>query len=374
MSGRSGGVVAFDATALEVPHPAGVGRYTAQLLSGLLAHRACPPLALVAARPLPDSVTRGTLGQQGRRFPNRSIWMQGVLPNTLRRLRPRVCHFTNSVAPVLTSTPYIVTVHDMALFLFAHTQSTRQLLAARAIVPRVARRARAVVTVSESARRDILDVLKLPPEQVHVVYSAAGSEFRPLAERGELDRVKAKYRLAAPFVLHVGTIEPRKNLLRLLDAFVQLRASHPDLQLILAGQLGWKYRPVLDRIERRRLGSSIRRLDYVDAADLPALYNLALVVALPSLYEGFGLPILEGMASGTPVVTSNRSAMAEISGDAAILVDPERADDLADGLRRVIEDEEVRATLRAKGLHRAAEFSWHRTADQMIRLYDAVRG
>jgi glycosyltransferase involved in cell wall biosynthesis len=365
-------VVAFDATPLEMARPAGIGRYTAELLAALLRHPACPELALVAARALPASVLRGTLTQHGPRLPNRTLWMQCVLPMTLRRLRPNVCHFTNSVAPLFIDRPYVVTVHDMALYLYARTQTARHLVAARSILPRTARRASAVVTVSESARRDIVEVLQLPPERVRVVYQAAGSQFRVVTDDQALDRVRRRYALSRPFVLFVGTIEPRKNLRRLFEAFARLASDHPDLQLVIAGQLGWKYAGILRHLERLGLSSSVRRIGYADDADLPALYNLARLVALPSLYEGFGLPILEAMASGVPVVTSARASMEEIGGDAAILVDPESVESIETGLRRGLEDEPLRERLRASGLSRAAGFSWEGTADRMVRLYEEV--
>jgi glycosyltransferase involved in cell wall biosynthesis len=295
--------------------------------------------------------------------------MQLVLPRTLRRLRPRLCHFTNFTAPLMTSTTYVLSVHDMSLFLFNRTQAFKHLIAARGIIPQAVRRAAAVITLSESARRDVLDVLQAPPERVRVVYCAAGPQFRPLEDAAELDRVRRRYRLPESFILHVGTLEPRKNLPRLFDAWVRLQEQGRRESLVLAGQLGWKYGSLLRAIAESRFASRVHVLQYVDARDLPALYNLARVVALPSLYEGFGLPILEAMASGVPVMTSNRAATMEIAGGAAALVDPERTDELVEALAPLIDDGPLRSRMREAGLHRAAEFSWKRTAEQTAAIY-----
>lgn len=365
-------IVAFDATSLEVAQPSGVGRYTAQLLAALVARADAPPIALVAARPLPLALLGGTLGQVGPRFPNRSIWMQIVLPGALARLQPRLCHFTNSLAPVFTRSRYVVTIHDMALFLHAQTQPSRHLLAARGVVPRAARQAAAVIAVSQSAREDIVRVLQIPPDKVRVVYPAAAPQFSPIDDPLERERVRAKYGLTMPFVLHVGTIEPRKNLTRLVEAFARLRRDGRLEHLVLAGALGWRYGGLLRAIERLGLASSVRRLGYVHPDDLPVLYNLARVIAQPSLYEGFGFPVVEGMAAGVPVLTSNRSAMAEIAADAALLVDPESTEAIVDGLRRLLDEPDLRDDLRQRGLRRAAEFSWARAAEQMVRLYEEV--
>jgi glycosyltransferase involved in cell wall biosynthesis len=365
-------LVAFDATPLELPNPSGVGQYVACLLGALRRHPRCPPLALLAARPLPPALLEGTLGQPGPRVPNRTVWMQAVLPWVLRRLAPRVTHFTNFVSPVVSRQPYVTTIHDMSLYLYPQTQATRHIIAARPFVALSARRAAAVVTVSESAKADIVRVLDLSPDRVRVLSPAASPEFAPIGDPAILERVRARYGLSAPFLLFVGSIEPRKNLSRLFDAFALVRAEHPDLELVLAGGLGWKYGPILAHRDRLGLASSIRLLGYLNAADLPVLYNLAAVVVLPSLYEGFGLPILEAMASGVPVVTSRTGAMAEVAGDAAILVDPDDAEGIATGIRQALEDTDRRTCLRAKGLRRAATFSWERTADEFIRLYDEV--
>jgi glycosyltransferase involved in cell wall biosynthesis len=170
----------------------------------------------------------------------------------------------------------------------------------------------------------------------------------------------------------VGTIEPRKNLTRLVTAFAQARRQCPNLELILVGQLGWQYGSLLKAIEDLNLGAAVRRLGYVPDTDLPALYNLARMLAFPSLYEGFGLPVIEAMACGTPVLTSNGSSLAEIAAGASCLIDPLDVNEIATGLLRLATDDDLHTCLRAAGLARSAQFSWQRAAAETVRVYDAV--
>ena len=372
MSNSGAQLIGFDATPLQIAQHSGVGNYTAQLLAALVARDDARRYALLANRALNGHTPQDTLGQVGRRFPNRSAWMQLALPRDLAALRPDVCHFTNSIAPLRAPCPIVVTLHDMSLFLYAPFHPVKSLLAVRSIVPAVARRAAAIITVSQHARRDIVALLHVPPEKVHVIYEAAAPQYRTIDDAAELARVRRKYQLLKPFVLYVGTIEPRKNLNRLVTAFAQARCRCPNLELVLVGQLGWKYEALLKALEDLSLKHAVRMLGYVPDEDLPALYTLARLLAFPSVYEGFGLPIVEAMACGTPVLTSNCSSMAEIGTDAAWLVDPFDVEAMADGLLRLATDDDLHAQLRAAGLVRAAQFSWRRAAEETVRVYDTV--
>ena len=217
--------------------------------------------------------------------------------------------------------------------------------------------------------------LKVPEDKVHVIYEAPAPHFEPLppSASAAMRAVRERYRLPGPFVLYVGTIEPRKNLNRLFEAFrIVRRSGFQTHNLVLVGNRGWSDASVLASIERLGLTGVVRVLGYAPTADLVALYNLAEVVAFPSLYEGFGLPVVEAMACGTPVVTSPNGSLAEIAGGAAELVDPRHIESIAAGLVRVVADPERRAELRAAGLARAARFSWHSAAAQTRQVYEAV--
>jgi glycosyltransferase involved in cell wall biosynthesis len=245
------------------------------------------------------------------------------------------------------------------------------LLAMRPFIPRAARRAAAVIAVSQATKADIVRILGVERAKVHVIHEAPAAHFRPLAAGTGLGEVRQRYGLPQRFLLSVGTIEPRKNLVRLLEALAQLRRSESlDHALILVGHRGWKYEGVFTAVERLALGDAVRFLGYVPVHDLVALYNLAQALVYPSLYEGFGLPVLEAMACGTPVVASSSSSLQEVAGNAAELVDPNQVQHIAAGLRRVLLDPHRRQELRALGLAQAARFSWDAASEQTRRIYD----
>lgn len=365
--------IAFDATPADLVPGSGVSQYATNLLAALIARQDGRRYTVLTNPAATVRAGTGMLRKASAIVPFRSLWMQFALPGILARLRPDLCHFTNFLAPVRGRCPFVVTFHDMGVFLHPRFHAWRNLAAARAIVPLVARRARRIITVSQSARADIISVLGVPASQIDVVYEAASPAFRPIEDQVELERVRRKYRLSTPFVLHVGTIEPRKNLCRLIEAIGLMRHRGCRETLVMAGAVGWKCADVLRLVEHSPPGM-VRMLGYVPQEDLPALYNLARVVVFPSLYEGFGLPIVEAMACGVPVVTSNRSSMQEIAGGAALLVDPENPESLAHALEEVLNDEHVHAMLIAAGRRRADEFSWTRAAEETVSVYERATG
>jgi glycosyltransferase involved in cell wall biosynthesis len=372
MSRLRTGIVGYEATSLEVARRSGVSQYTARLLKALIERREGWSYQLLNSRRLCGVIPEGALHHVTLRFPNKTLWMQVLLPLILSRLRLPLCHFTNYLAPLKAPCPYVVTIHDMSLFIHGETHTRKSLWSVRSLLPLVAHRADAIIAVSESARRDIVSVLRIPTDKVRVIHEAAGEEYRLIDQPGELQRVAATYGLQDPFILSVGTLEPRKNLRRLLSAHAKLRQAGLREKLLLVGQLGWKYRGVLSEIERLGLQDSVRVQGYVPDADLPAIYNLAKALAFPSLYEGFGLPILEAMACGTPVLTSDCSSLPEVAGDAAVLVDPCSQESLSEGLHRILRDAQLREQLRAAGFKRAAQFSWSRAAEETSRLYRSL--
>jgi glycosyltransferase involved in cell wall biosynthesis len=354
--------VAFDVTPLRVPH-SGVGTYTANLLQHLQGYPGDEVL------PMAQTSSRANGIQL-----NKTLWMQVLLPFQLARVAPDVCHFTNSVASCWTPCPAVMTIHDTTLWMFPRYHPRRRLLAMRPLIPLAARRAQAIIAVSAATRRDLLRILKVPAHKVHVIHEAAGRQFRPLASSARLESIRARYGLPASFVLYVGTIEPRKNLPRLLRAFQLVRRQgFPRHALVLVGHRGWMDAAIMRTVEELQLDGSVRMLGYVPTEDLVALYNLAEVLAFPSLYEGFGLPVVEAMACGTPVLTSPRGSLAEVAGAAAEFVDPLDVECIGDGLRRLLADPGRRAELRAAGLARASRFRWDETAARTRRVYELAR-
>lgn len=367
-------IVGFDATTLVGPI-SGVGYYTARLMAGLasgIGQGSVERLIVLSNRKVAAPENPGVVVHEAGRFAVRSVWMQLVLPRILRRLRPHLMHYTNYLAPLTTDVPYVVSIHDMSLSVVPQFHTLKKRLLTSSLVPMVAKRARLILTPSESSRRDVVGLLGIEERRVRVVPYAPACALGPTKDG--LDRLTKAYGIRPPYFLYVGTLEPRKNLLRSLRAFARVAPSLPDHRFVIVGQRGWKYAAILREAARGALAGRAVLLGYVPETDLPALYTHATAFAYPSLYEGFGLPVVEAMACGTPVLTSGSSSLAEIGLGAALLVDPTDERAIAEGLHRLATDEELRQDLRARGLARAANYSWERTARETVEVYEEALG
>jgi glycosyltransferase involved in cell wall biosynthesis len=275
-------------------------------------------------------------------------------------------------APLFLACPLVTTIHDVSFKFFPHYFSPRDRLLLNTLVPWSASRARAVVTGSLSTQRDLLRFYPFLRGKIYVTPHAVGDDFRPKpgAVREEICR---HYHIRPPFVLALGRLDPRKNLGRVIAAWRDLR-TQAKCQLVIAGEMGYRAGGLLDSIRGERARGEIVVTGYVPDFDLAALYSASAVFVYPSLYEGFGLPVLEAMACGTPVVTSNLSSLPEVAGDAAIQIDPHETEALVDGMRRVLNDPDLAMDLRAKGQRRAQSFSWRATAEKTWEVYEKVLG
>jgi glycosyltransferase involved in cell wall biosynthesis len=368
--------IAFDGTTL-TPGRTGVGYYTEHLLQHLAAQSDDEVIVLSnrpldMTRPLPPR-TR----VEATRVPlPRLLWLQTVAPRVLRRLHPDVVHFTNGMMPFASPVPTVVTIHDMSLTMYPRYHPLRRVLLNRPLVDVAARRADAIITVSQSAKRDIVRAYGIDGRRIHVVHEAAAPSFRPVCDDATLERIRRRYDLADRFILYVGTIEPRKNLPKLIAGFAQ-RHKSGDLphQLVCAGPYGWLSRDIEELIERLEIENALRFTGYVPFADLPALYSLAEMFVFPSIYEGFGLPVVEAMACGTPVVTGHVAALAEVAGGAVEHVERLEADQLGETLVRLARSPERRHHLSLLGQQRSQVFSWERAARETLNVYhEALSG
>lgn len=362
--------IGFDGTPLQYTL-SGVGIYVDQLLRHLPIVRPQWEYLLYSNKPFVSTDIPGVRPFAGYFPPSRWAWMQFKLPQIISQSEVDLCHFMNNSAPMRCPSPYAITIHDASLFLFSQYHSWTRLLALRLLLPQAARRAHVVITVSHASRKELIEILQLPPEKVRVVYSAVSGDFRPLHDEEKSARLRQRYQLPQKFALYVGTIEPRKNLRRLVAAFAQIEAHHPDLHLVLAGPGGWKMNGALEK-EAAALSGKVHFLGFVSQEDLPGIYSLATVFAFPSLHEGFGLPLLEAMACGVPVLTSNRSAMVEVSGSAAHLVDPISVESIADGLNSLLNSQAQREWYIGQGFQRVQQFSWEQTARETAALYEEI--
>jgi glycosyltransferase involved in cell wall biosynthesis len=272
-----------------------------------------------------------------------------------------------NVVPFACPVPSVVTVHDLAFIRFPQTFRAYNRsyldLATRVSV----RRARRILAVSEHTKREVVGLLGVPPERVVVTPNAVRAHFR-VPGSAELAAFRQRRDLPERFVLYVGTLEPRKNLTTLLDAYSQV-ARNVNVPLLVGGGKGWLYEGVFERLEKLGLRNHVHFVGYIEEEELPLWYAAAQIFVFPTLYEGFGMPPLEAMACGTPVVVSNAASLPEVVSDAGLLVDPLDGDALADAILRLLRDGELHADLRARGLRRVHHFSWHTTAERTLAAY-----
>jgi glycosyltransferase involved in cell wall biosynthesis len=280
-------------------------------------------------------------------------------------------------APPFAPCPVVVTVHDLSFEHLPVTFRRRSRAQLRLTVRRSARRAARVITGSEHTRRDIISTYGLSPESVKTIQLAAPASFGPVTDKTELQRVRDTYGIEGDYILSVGSIQPRKNLRRLIESVSYLRRVRPDRaqpKLVLVGKRAWLYDETLRAIEENALLDSIILTGYVPQRDLPALYSGAICFVYPSYFEGFGLPPLEAMKCGAPVIVGNRTSLPEVVGDAGLQVDPFDVGALASALERLINNSDFRNELRVKGLVQARKFDWRETAQRTLEVYhEAVR-
>jgi glycosyltransferase involved in cell wall biosynthesis len=325
-----------------------------------------------------DLEMAGTLGPNFRPVVESSghysLAEQVRLPLAVRRERPDVYHAPHYVLPPLIKTPSVVTIHDCIHLLFPEYLPSRfASVYARTMMGIAARRSYRVLTVSEASKRDVLRFFDISSHKVEVVPNAIEEHFWQEPPEAELARVRAEYRLDGRFILFVGNLKPHKNVSRLVEAFARLRERGvDDVSLVVVGDDVSALPATQEAIRVHGLAGHVRSLGYVPDPTLAILYRLAAVFAFPSLYEGFGLPVAEAMACGTPVVASNVSSIPEVAADAALLVDPMDVDAIADGLARVLTDEDFAGALRLRGPARARRFSWERSVRRVRQIYGVV--
>lgn len=308
----------------------------------------------------------------------RIVWEQLAQPRQTRRLPADLLHLPVNVGPLWLRSvgcPVVVTVHDLSFALYPQYFTRARRSYQQWLTPRTARQATAITADSQATKEDLVKLYGVDADRVRVVYPGVDARFRPVTDVREIDNLRQRRRLPAQFILFVGTIEPRKNLVMLLEAYAAL-VKHTDLPhaLVIAGGKGWGYDAVFATAERLDLGERVIFPGYVPAGELPLWYNAADVVAYPSLYEGFGLPPLEAMACGTPVIVSSVSSLPEVVGDAGLLVDPGDPSAWAAALATMLTDPTARAKARQRGFVRAGLFTWERTARDMAQVYHEVLG
>lgn len=377
---------------------AGIGRYTRELIRALAAlDRDNEYTLFVAAGGLPS-------GGTGQLFPTaqfasswppnfrvRSVPLSdhrlAVLWHRLRLPLPvdlvtgsvDLFHSPDFTLPPLLRGRTVLTVHDLSYIRYPETADAGLRAYLNRAVPRSVARADLVLADSRSTRDDLIELFSTDPAKIQVLYPGVESRFHPIVARDLLDRITERYGLHFPFTLSVGTLQPRKNYVRLIEAFGQMKGmadgdTRRGMRLVIVGGKGWLYEEIFARVETLGLADAVLFLGRLPDEDLPALYNLAELFVFPSLYEGFGLPVLEAMACGVPVVCSNASSLPEVVGDAGLMVDPHDVEGLASAMARVIADKALRARMVERGFTRAREFTWTAAAERLLEVYTTIPG
>jgi glycosyltransferase involved in cell wall biosynthesis len=362
-----------------VHHRAGLGRYAQELTAALLAldheneyiafyMRAAeaqvdPPVdhlphltTNLSAKPWRMSALLAHLTRfpQDRRFPDVDLF-----------------HATDHLLPRLSRVKSVFTLHDLIFRFYPETHKPLNRWFLTLMMPLFLRAAEAVIAVSESTKRDAVRLYGLDEAKIKVIYEGVNPRFCA-APPEAISVVRQKYGLAGSFILSVGTIEPRKNLTAVLEAYRALRDWGGEFKLVIVGQKGWLYEGFFRRLRELGLEDKVIFPGFVPDEDLPALYSAADLFVFPSLYEGFGLPALEAMACGAPVITSNTASLPEVTGDAALLVDPNNTEALIQAMKSVLENRQLRDELQAKGPKQAAKFNWENAARETLAVYASV--
>jgi glycosyltransferase involved in cell wall biosynthesis len=373
--------IGFLAYGFERPNPLSMVSYTLELANAL--HRVSQDVEITLLTTAAQGRTRvpehfrSVVLPACKRLPALMTIGNAAVAAAAHTLDLDIVHDPVGVAPFLLRPFYgktrtLVTVHDLVSYVYPQTHTSLTNILQKVWLPLGLKSATAVVTVSQHSKADLCRHLALDQQKVAVVPCGVHSRFSPNTTPGERARLAERYNLHGPYILYLGDVQARKNVVGLLEAFARMRRSLPGYTLVIAGAPTWKYEAIYATVDRLDLRDAVLFTGYVADADVPALYRQAELFVFPSLYEGFGRPPLEAMACGTPVVTSHSSSLPEVVGDAALLVDPHDSNAIAEAMHRVLDSPTLAATLRDRGIARARRFTWERAAQDMLTLYEHV--
>lgn len=361
--------IGIDGSRATVGQPTGTERYAIELLSALAKLDQADEFRVYFNQPTPPTA----LDYPGRAvcIPGARFWTVRSLAREMRRDPPDLLFVPSHVIPPFHPKA-VVTIHDLGYLIEPECHEPRHRKQLEWTTRWNCHAATGIIAVSESTRRDLIDLLRVPGDRVEVIPHGVSPAFAR-ASPDAIEKLRAGYHLPGRFILAVGTIHPRKNLVRLIQAFEFLANDDPDLALVLVGRPGWRADEILDRVKRSPFFNRILHLGFVQDAELPALYSAATVTAFVSLYEGFGLPALESMSCGTPVVAANRSSLPDVCGGAAILVDPFDSVQIASGLARALDDRAWRRAAIRRGRDLSSSFTWQNCAQRTLAFLRAFR-
>lgn len=315
---------------------------------------------------------------------NHNFLVRSVLPNYLWRItigplklknikNLDIVHDPYDIGPLSFKMPFkkIITVHDIAYYFFPRKSGLKIIIGHKVLFNKTLKTADKIIAISNSTKDDLMTYFKVPEDKIAVISHGVGEKFKQLDEEG-ISKSTQKYQLNFPYILYVGSLESRKNILNLVKAFYKLKTKNIYQKLVIVGENSGNKKKICRFIKKLNLQNDVVFIGFVSEEDLPALYNAADLFVYPSYYEGFGLPPLEAMSCGTPVITSNTSSLPEVVGDAGIMIDPSNVEALAEAMRDVLADESLRNSIIAKGLERAKMFNWKKCARKTLKVYEEV--
>ncbi len=299
----------------------------------------------------------------------RIFWEQFWLAKEIQYNNVDVFHGPSFLAPFSKKCKYTITIHDLSFFKYPESFTMENKLYFKFFLKKSVNNADIIIADSESTKKDIMQYFNILDEKIKVIYLGVGEKYKRITNVAKLNTIRTKYALPEKFLLFTGVLSPRKNLERTIEAFHHLKKNNFPHKFVIVGKKGWLYSPIFEKIKQLDLQDKIIFTDYIDEEDLPYLYNLADLFVLASLYEGFGLPILEAMACGCPVVTANTSSMPEVAGDATLLVNPLSIEEIKNAMEKILTDKRLREELINKGFEQAKKFSWKNTAEETLKVY-----
>lgn len=371
--------IGIDARLLGTAQAAGIGRYTEELVRYLVKYDPVNQYTIFVVNRAIDNalpVYAPNLTQVKVIFPHYSLQEQLWYPRILRRAKLDLIHYTNFNSPIFFSAaPSVVTIHDLTLWFFSGRRHKGWLKKwfYKIAIKQTCLKAKQIITISNATKKDIIKYLKIDPPKIQVIHLAPAKQYQPVSDPKRIDDLKRKFNISKPYLIYVGQWREHKNIVRLIRAFSLLRRRYGfDYQLVLAGKIDQQYQFLPKLIKELGLDQEVMMVGYVSDAELPYLYSGAECFVFPSLYEGFGLPPLEAMACGTPVISSNLSAMPEILGDAAYYFDPLNVEAMAKAMSEVAKSFSLKKEMRLKGLKQARQYSPDATAKATLKVYQRI--
>jgi glycosyltransferase involved in cell wall biosynthesis len=371
--------IGIDATALP-PQPVGAGYYILNLIRALSRLETSFKFKVIVQShgrellEIPERHDFMFVEVEAMSPVNRLLWEQVGLPTLVRREGIDLLHSLHYTRPLMLPVRSVVTFHDMTFFLFPHLHTRSKRIYFPQAIRASAQKADALLAVSESTRLDAIRLLEIPGDRITTTPLGVDPAFCPSRDPIRLSGIRSKYHLPEKFILYVGLIEPRKNLPLLIRAYKRMLEDGIEHKLVIVGRYGWMYDQVLEQISALEIGESVHFTGYVERSDLPFVYNSASIFAYPTIYEGFGLPVLEAMACGVPVVTSAVSSLPEIVADAGVLVLPQDEQALCSAVLEILRDEALQCRLSVAGIKQAGLFTWEKTAQATLEVYQRVLG